>query len=104
MTTSDKITHAVDVLFLIGIAVLIYFFAGADREHEKELSRLAGTIQQLEGKVIALEMAVKPPGGSPSLSPEPPGSTSQPPGSNPQPRGSAPAQPAAGEPPKPPGQ
>ena len=97
MTTSDKITHAVDVLFLIGIAVLIYFFAGADREHEKELSRLAGTIQQLEGKVIALETAVKPAGGSPSLSPEPPGSSSQP-------SGSAPAQPGAVPPPKPPGQ
>jgi hypothetical protein len=55
MTTSDKITHVVDVIFLIGIAVLVYFFTRADREHERELSGLQGTVQQLQGKVTALE-------------------------------------------------
>ena len=55
MTTSDKITHAMDVVFLIGIIVLVYFFMRADREHERELSALQGTVQELQGKVIALE-------------------------------------------------
>jgi hypothetical protein len=55
MTTSDKITHVVDVIFLIGIAVLSYFFMKADREHERELSSLQGTVQQLQGKMTALE-------------------------------------------------
>ena len=55
MTTSDKITHAVDVVFLIGIIVIVYLLMGADREHERELSALQGTVQQLQGKVTALE-------------------------------------------------
>ena len=55
MTTSDKITHAVDVLFLIGIVVLVYFFSRADKEHERELSALQATVQELQGKVTTLE-------------------------------------------------
>jgi hypothetical protein len=55
MTTSDKVTHVMDVLFLIGIIVMVYFFMQADREHEAELSSLQGTVQQLQGKVTALE-------------------------------------------------
>jgi hypothetical protein len=55
MTTSDKITHAMDVVFLIGIIALVYFFMRADRDHERELSALQATVQELQGKVIALE-------------------------------------------------
>lgn len=55
MTTSDKITHAVDVVFLLGIAALTYFFVQADRQHEQELSKQAGMIQLLEGRLAALE-------------------------------------------------
>jgi hypothetical protein len=55
MTTSDKITHVVDVIFLVGIVILVYFFMRTDREHERELSSLQGTVQQLQGKVTALE-------------------------------------------------
>jgi hypothetical protein len=46
-------------------------FSRADREHERELAALAGTIRQLEGKVIALETAQAGEGkAAPSLSPE----------------------------------
>jgi hypothetical protein len=55
MTTSDKITHVVDVIFLVGIIILVYLFTRTDREHERELSSLQATVQQLQGKVIALE-------------------------------------------------
>lgn len=55
MTTSDKVTHVVDVIFLIGIAALTYFFMKADREHERELTSLQGTVQRLEGRLAALE-------------------------------------------------
>jgi hypothetical protein len=55
MTTSDKVTHIVDVIFLIGIAVIVFLFLRADREHERELSSLQATVQQLQGKVTALE-------------------------------------------------
>lgn len=58
MTTSDKVTHVVDVIFLIGIAVIVFLFLRADREHEKELSSLQATVQQLQGKVTALETKV----------------------------------------------
>jgi hypothetical protein len=55
MTTSDKITHIVDVIFLVGIAILVYFSMRTDREHERELSSLQATVQQLQGKVTTLE-------------------------------------------------
>ena len=71
MTTSDKITHAMDVVFLIGIAVIVYFFLAADREHERELSALQGTVQQLQGKVTALEAKSGPAGTAPASAPAP---------------------------------
>ena len=68
MTTSDKVTHAVDVLFLIGIVVLVYFFNRTDKEHERELSSLQATVQMLQGKVTTLEgkLGVKEPESTPT--------------------------------------
>jgi len=65
MTTSDKVTHVVDVIFLIGIGVIVFLFLRADREHEKELSSLQATVQQLQGKVTALEAKVGASPGAP---------------------------------------
>lgn len=55
MTTSDKITHVVDVVFLIGIVVLVFLFQRENREQEKEILGLKGTIERLEGRVMELE-------------------------------------------------
>jgi hypothetical protein len=56
----------VDVVFLIGIIVLVYFFMRADREHEQELSALQGSLRQLEGKVTALEAKTGTPAPAPA--------------------------------------
>lgn len=61
MTTSDKITHVVDVIFLVGIITLVYLFSTADRQHEKELSAMSATIQELDRRVVALEAKVGKP-------------------------------------------
>ncbi len=73
MTTSDKVTHVVDVLFLIGIVVLVYFFNRTDKEHERELSSLQATVQMLQGKVTTLEgkLGVKEPEPTPEPSAKP---------------------------------
>jgi hypothetical protein len=55
MTTSDKITHVVDVVFLVGIIVLVVLFQKANNEQEKEILGLKGTIDRLEGRVMNLE-------------------------------------------------
>ncbi len=73
MTTSDKVTHVVDVLFLIGIVVLVYFFNRADKEQERELSSLQATVQMLQGKVTTLEgkVGIKEPELAPASTPAP---------------------------------
>jgi glucose/arabinose dehydrogenase len=60
MTTSDKITHVMDVLFFVALLVLIYFFARADKEHDRHLASLEGTIQKLQGQVTLLEAKLVP--------------------------------------------
>jgi preprotein translocase subunit SecG len=60
MTTSDKITHVMDVLFFVALLVLIFFFARADKEHDRHIASLEGTIQQLQGQVTLLEAKLVP--------------------------------------------
>lgn len=55
MTTSDKITHAVDVVFLVGIIVLVVLFGRENQQQEKEILGLKGTIERLEGRLMKLE-------------------------------------------------
>jgi hypothetical protein len=60
MTTSDKITHVMDVLFFVALLVLIFFFARADREHDRHIASLEGTVQKLQGQVALLEAKLAP--------------------------------------------
>jgi len=60
MTTSDKITHVMDVLFFVALLVLIFFFARADREHDRHIASLEGTVQKLQGQVTLLEAKLAP--------------------------------------------
>ena len=86
MTTSDKITHIMDVLFFIGLVILVMVFAKADREHEQKILTLEGTVSQLQGQVAALERQVspqgdknaRPEGASPSASAPTPATTPAP--------------------------
>ena len=55
MTTSDKITHAVDVVFLVGIIVLVVLFQKTSKQQEREILGLKGTVERLEGRLIELE-------------------------------------------------
>ena len=79
MTTSDKITHLMDVLFFIGLVVLVFVFVRADNEHEKQIASLEQSLQKVQGQLTIIEGKLANSGDPPARPPGQSGAATTPP-------------------------